>query len=68
MIAELEKPTEEIKKALDERHASYVLITCTDTSENGEMEVQMHFKGEDALLSLMLDNASQIFEERREVK
>jgi len=57
-----------MKKTLGEKHACYVLITCTDSSENGEMNVQMDFEGDENLAAFLVDSASQIFDSRRESK
>ncbi len=54
----------EIKQALGPKCACYVLITCSDPSEKGEMDVEMHFEGDECLASLLVDNANKIFKER----
>jgi len=59
---------EQMKKTLGKEHACYVLITCTDCSENGEMDVQMDFEGDENLAAFLVDSASQIFDSRRESK
>ena len=59
------KPSlEKIKKTLGEKHACYVLITCSESSDSGEMSVQMDFEGDEDLAAMLVDNAGQIFNER----
>ena len=59
-----ESPLETIKRALGKSHACYVLITCNESTEPGEMDVQMDFEGDEELAAYLVGNASQIFEER----
>ena len=60
--AEKEPTLETIKGALRERHACYVLITCSAPSPDGKMEVEMSYEGDEILASFLVDNASQIFD------
>jgi hypothetical protein len=55
---------EEIKKTLGESHACYVLITCNESADSGEMCVQMDYEGDESLAAFLVDNAGQIFDER----
>ena len=55
---------EEIKKKLNEQHACYVLVTCSEPSEEGKMEVELSFGGEEALASYLLQSAQEIFDEK----
>lgn len=55
---------EKIKKALSEIHACYVLITCSEPSKDGQMEVEMSYEGDESLAAFLVDNASQVFDER----
>jgi len=67
MIKNKESPTitlEKIKQALSEIHACYVLITCSEPSKEGKMEVEMSYEGDESLASFLVDNASQVFDER----
>jgi len=59
---------EQMKKTLGKKHACYVLITCTDCSESGEMNVEMDFEGDEDLAAVLVQSASQIFDSRRESK
>ena len=53
-----------IKEELREQHACYVLITCTAPSETGEMNVELNYEGDESLAAFLIDNASQIFDEK----
>ncbi|MBS0625970.1 MAG: hypothetical protein JSS32_07965 [Verrucomicrobia bacterium] len=55
---------EKIKKELGERHACYVLITCSEPSGSGKMEVEMSYEGDETLAAFLLENASQVFDEK----
>ena len=55
---------DKIKKALGEKHACYVLITCSEPSKEGQMEVEMSYEGDETLAAFLIDNASQLFDER----
>lgn len=55
---------ETIKKNLGCKHACYVLITCSSPTKEGQMEVEMTYEGDEMLASFLVDNASQIFDER----
>jgi len=41
-----------------------VLITCSEPSKEGKMEVEMSYEGDESLASFLVDNASQVFDER----
>jgi hypothetical protein len=53
---------DEIRKSLGENTACYVLITCSAPSEDGKMDVQMFYEGDEVLASYLVDNAQQVFE------
>ncbi len=53
-----------IKKTLGEKHACYVLITCSEPTEEGKMEVEMSYQGDETLAAFLVDNASQVFDEQ----
>ena len=56
-----EKALESLKDTLGKKCASYVLITCTEPDEEGKMEVDLNYEGEEDLASYLLDSAQQIF-------
>ena len=55
--------SEEIRKALAAKHACYVLITCDEPSEDGQMEVKMTYEGDPILAAYMLQSAHAYIEE-----
>ena len=55
---------DEIKKTLGKKHACYVLITCSEPSQEGQMEVEMSYEGDEMLAAFLIDNASQAFDEK----
>ena len=55
---------DKVKKMLGERHACYVLFTCSEPSKEGQMEVQMSYEGDDMLAAFLVDSASQVFDEK----
>ena len=55
---------ETIKKTLREKHECYVLITCSAPSSEGKMDVEMNYEGDETLASFLVDNASQVFNDR----
>lgn len=69
-IIQLEKEASEeamiskIRQALGKNCSCFVLIACSAPSKDGKMDVKMHFDGDEALASFLVDNASQVFEER----
>ena len=56
---------EKIKHVLAKKNACYVLITCSKPNPGGQMEVEMNYDGDIDLASLIVDNASQVFHEKR---
>ena len=55
---------EKIKKTLRAKHACYVLITCSEPSVQGTMEVEMTYEGDETLAAFLVQNASQVFDEK----
>ena len=53
-----------IKKELSGQYACYVLITCSDPSKNGNMEVEMSYEGDEMLAAFLLENAGQVFDQK----
>jgi len=53
-----------VKKAIGDNCACYVLITCSKPTENGKMEVEMDFDGDEELAAFLVENASQVFDQR----
>ena len=56
------KSSVEIKKALSENNTCYVLITCTETSNDGKMEVEMTYSGDPVLAAYLVESAQSIID------
>lgn len=54
----------QVKRTLQGQCACYVLITCTEPSSEGKMEVQMNYEGDEDLAAYLIANAGQVFEEK----
>lgn len=63
-----QKEHELLTESLVEDHACYVLITCGQPSEDGDMNVQMTVNGDSALAELLLLRAQTIMEENQEAE
>lgn len=53
------------KEAKDvlEKHICYVLITCGEPNEAGEMKVEMTYEGDKALASYLIESAQGLLSE-----
>ena len=60
-----QKSTVEIKRALSENNTCYVLITCSEPGPEGNMDVEMKYEGDESLAAFLVDNASQVFDDRK---
>lgn len=56
-------PHKEFEKAYSKTHAGYVLITCDQPSDGGEMKVQMTYGGSSTLANLLIDGAQSFLED-----
>lgn len=52
------------RKKSTENHACYLLITCDKPSADGNMNVEMTYKGDTALASYLLQGAQTIIDEQ----
>jgi hypothetical protein len=53
----------DVKKMLSEDHTCYVLITCSDPSDEGRMEVEMTYEGDPTLAGYLLQSAQSFIED-----
>ena len=53
-----------LKKALEKGTACYVLITCSEPNEDGKMEVELNYDGDETLAAFLVENAAQVFQSR----
>lgn len=52
----------DVQRILKRDHACYVLITCSAPSDDGRMEVEMHYEGDPALASYLLHSAQDFID------
>lgn len=64
VMNKIAKAEKEIKKALNKNCACYVLITCTAPGNDGKMEVEMNYEGDETLAAFLVANAGQVFDDR----
>ena len=57
------KTAKGIQESLSKNHACYVLITCEEPSEDGNMEVKMTYEGDVALAAYLLQGAQSIIDD-----
>ncbi|MDP1880272.1 MAG: hypothetical protein Q8K60_04965 [Parachlamydiaceae bacterium] len=60
------KCKEHLKDALKKNPPCYVLITCSENSANGQMNVEMTYQGDVNLVSYLLHGAQGMIEEEYE--
>lgn len=61
-----EKNLEFLKKALGQKCACYVLISCQEPNKDGKMEVALNYEGDEDLASYLLESAQQVFIKKKE--
>ncbi|WP_068468150.1 hypothetical protein [Candidatus Protochlamydia phocaeensis] len=54
-----------LQEALDKNPSCYVLITCGEPSEDGQMQVEMTYQGDATLASYLIQGA-QLFIDQEE--
>ena len=50
--------------SLSKKHACYVLITCGEPTDDGNMQVEMTYEGDATLAAYLLQGAQSIIDER----
>ena len=48
---------EKVKQLVTKNNLSYILITCSQPTEEGKMDVEMSCEGDDDLIGLLMQNA-----------
>lgn len=56
-------PHEDFEINHSEKHAGYVLITCAQPNQGGDMKVEMTYGGSPCLAHMLIDGAQTILEE-----
>ncbi len=53
-----------VKKALAKNNACYVLITCGEPSEDGKMQVEMTYEGDECLAAYLIESAQGFIDDQ----
>lgn len=53
---------QKLKNDLKKNKAGYVLITCSEPSSEGNMEIEMSYDGDEVLASYLIDSAQEFFD------
>ena len=53
-----------VNRAFFRRNICYVLLTCGEPNQNGEMDVEMTYEGDPYLVSYMIENAREMIERK----
>lgn len=53
-----------LRETLAKKHVCYVLITCDAPSDDGDMQVNMHYEGDAALAAYLLQGAQMFIDEQ----
>ncbi len=52
----------EINRTLSENNACYVLITCGEPTQDGQMKVEFNYKGDPLLAAYLVESAQNIID------
>lgn len=55
-----------LREKLAKGNICYVLITCAESRDNGEMEVEMSYEGDTALASYLLQGAQHFIDDQED--
>jgi len=56
----------DIKESLEKNHKGYILITCSHPTNEGKMDVELNYSGNEDLVSYLLDSAKNYIEKEFE--
>lgn len=51
-----------VREILAKKHACYVLITCGEPTDDGQMQVEMSYEGDPALAAYLIEGAHSAIE------
>ena len=57
---------QDVKRVLSKKNACYVLITCEEPSEDGNMQVEMTYEGDACLAAYLIESAQGIIDDQVE--
>lgn len=52
-----------VRESLAKDHSCYVLITCTEPSDDGNMEVEMTYEGDSNLAAYLVEGAQSVIDQ-----
>ncbi|NCF70300.1 MAG: hypothetical protein GWP59_01230 [Chlamydiales bacterium] len=58
---------ENLKTISSENKACYIVITCDQPQQNGHLNVEMDYEGDETLASYLLESAQNYLEQNRQV-
>lgn len=61
------KSHKHLQEALDKNPFCYVLITCGQPSEDGQMRVEMTYQGDATLVAYLLQGAQSFIDQEEEI-
>lgn len=64
-VSKCSKMHQKVHKALGEKHACYVLITCGEPNGQGKMEVEMTYEGDETLAAFLIESAHNVILENQ---
>ena len=59
---------QDLRQLLAERNACFVLITCGEPTNEGKMEVELTYEGDDSLAAYLIESAHGLIENQNEVE
>lgn len=62
----MSRSRKQLQEQPDNKASCYVLITCSEPSDDGQMEVEMTYKGDAALASYLIQGAQSIIDQENE--
>lgn len=57
-----DKSQQDLREILRENNVCYVLITCTEPTDDGKMEVEMTYDGDPMLAAYLIESAHDLIE------
>ena len=54
----------QLVEQLLEKHACYVLVTCSEPCDEGQMQVEMSYQGDPTLAAYLLEGAQRYIDEQ----
>lgn len=55
--------SQDLRELLMERYVCFVLITCGEPSQEGKIEVEMAYEGDDSLAAYLIESAQAFVED-----